>query len=117
MYKSKRAKATDIPKAVKDKVWQRDHERCIYCGSRCAMPNAHALLSREQGGLGVEKNIVTLCMHCHRMYDQGSNEQKKVYALKLGRPVIDDFIKAYLESIYGEISIDEIKYRPLWQTR
>lgn len=110
MYKSKRAKATDIPKSVKDKVWERDMERCIYCGSPCAMPNAHALLSREKGGLGVEQNIVTLCMKCHHAYDHGSKEQKEVYAKQRGMPIIDDFIKAYLETIYGEIKKEDITY-------
>jgi 5-methylcytosine-specific restriction endonuclease McrA len=33
------------------------------------MPNAH-YISRAQGGLGVEENIVTLCADCHRAYDQ-----------------------------------------------
>ena len=110
MYKSKRSRATDIPKKVKDKVWERDHERCIYCGSRYAMPNAHALLSRAQGGLGIEQNIVTLCLTCHSVYDKGSNEVKKYYAGKIGKPIIDDYIKSYLSSIYGEDFERGIRY-------
>lgn len=117
MYKSKRAKATDIPKKVKDKVWERDHERCIYCGSRSAMPSAHALLSRAQGGLGIEKNVVTLCFMCHRIYDQGSNDEKKKYARIVGKPEIGKYIRSYLEAIYGPIREDEIKYRPSWKSR
>lgn len=109
MYKSKRARATDIPKSVKDKVWERDKERCIYCGSPCAMPNAH-YISREKGGLGVEQNIVTLCIKCHHAYDHGSKVQKETYAKQRGMPIIDDFIKAYLETIYGKINIRDITY-------
>ena len=114
MYKSKRAKATDIPKAVKDKVWQRDHERCIYCGSHCAMPNAH-YISREKSGKGIEENIVTLCFKCHRVFDQASNEQKIRYAKHLGMPVIDDFIRSYLERIYGKIDEGKIRYKRRFQ--
>lgn len=110
MYKSKRAKATDIPKKVKDKVWERDHERCIYCGSHNAMPNAHALLSRAQGGLGIEQNVVTLCSMCHRIYDQGSVAQKEAYARQLRKPIIDDFIEHYLCIIYGEDFERGIRY-------
>lgn len=109
MYKSKRAKATDIPKKVKDKVWQRDHERCIYCGYSYAMPNAH-YLSRQKGGKGIEQNIVTLCLTCHSVYDQGSNDVKKYYAGKIGKPIIDDYIKSYLSSIYGEDFERGIRY-------
>ena len=30
MYKSKKAKATDIPYKVKEVVWERDNFSCIY---------------------------------------------------------------------------------------
>ena len=47
--KSKRAKAVDITKDVKEIVWQRDGERCIFCGTHEAMPNAH-IVPRSKGG-------------------------------------------------------------------
>ena len=79
---NKRTKALDIPKKVKDAVWERDHHRCILCGSTQAMPNAH-VVSRAHGGLGVVKNIVTLCQKCHRMLDQSTKRKylmQEVYA-------------------------------------
>ena len=69
--KSKQAKACDIPKKVKDRVWVRDKMSCVVCGSSCAFPNAH-YISRAHGGLGIEENIVTLCPDCHRAYDQST---------------------------------------------
>lgn len=69
MPKSKRSKATDISQKVKKIVWERDGERCILCGSHEAMPNAH-YISRSEGGLGIEQNVVTLCLNCHRKVDQ-----------------------------------------------
>lgn len=45
----KRTKALDIPKTVKDEVWERDGHQCIICGSPYAMPNAH-YISRAHGG-------------------------------------------------------------------
>ena len=79
---NKRTKALDIPKRVKDAVWQRDNHRCILCGSTQAMPNAH-IISRAQGGRGIETNIVTLCQNCHRMLDQSIHRKylmQEVYA-------------------------------------
>lgn len=79
---NKRTKALDIPKRVKDAVWQRDQHRCILCQSTQAMPNAH-VVSRAQGGLGVEQNIVTLCQKCHRALDQSIHRKylmQEVYA-------------------------------------
>lgn len=88
MSKSKRTKALDISKSVKDIVWERDNHRCIVCGSTQAMPNAH-YISRAKGGLGIEQNIVTLCMWCHRKYDQS-----------LDRERIGKIIKEYLDMLY-----------------
>lgn len=98
MYKSKRSQATDIPKSVKDTVWERDGRMCIFCGSPFAFPEAH-ICSRAQGGLGVEKNIITVCRRCHNLLDQ-SPEREKMLGIA----------KRYLERIYGNIDESEVKY-------
>lgn len=95
----KRTKALDISKKVKDAVWDRDGGQCIICGSRYAAPNAH-YISRAQGGLGIEQNIVTLCAECHRQYDQGTN--RKAYAR---------IIWGYLQSHYPHVREDDLIYR------
>ena len=97
--KSKRSKACDIPKKVKDIVWARDNGRCIFCGSPFAMPNAH-VIPRSKGGLGVEKNIVTACMECHHRMDQ-SKERKNYLRIA----------KDYLEEIYEDWNEEELIYR------
>ncbi len=73
--KSTRSKACDIPQRVKSEVWERDKHRCIVCGSPYAMPNAH-FRSRANSGMGVAKNIVTLCFKCHYNYDQTPKRQQ-----------------------------------------
>ena len=90
MYKSERSKACDISPAVKRAVWWRDRGRCILCSNKAAMPNAH-FISRAEGGLGIEQNIVTLCGDCHREYDQSTH-----------RKAIREEIRQYLISKYGE---------------
>ncbi len=64
----KRTKALAIPREVKDRVYARDRGLCVIC-HRAGIPNAH-IISRAQGGLGIEQNLVTLCPECHRLYDQ-----------------------------------------------
>ena len=61
---SKRSKACDISMEVKKKVWERDEHKCVICHNPYAKPNAH-YIARSQGGLGIEENIVTLCLRCH----------------------------------------------------
>jgi 5-methylcytosine-specific restriction endonuclease McrA len=83
--KSKRSKMCDIPKSVKDKVWERDNHRCIICGC-LGNPEAH-IISRSRGGLGIEENIITLCRNCHQKLDQSPKN------------VRDEYIKRVLEYI------------------
>ena len=88
--KKKRTKACDITTRVKNKVWERDNFCCIKCGNPEAMPNAH-YISRAQGGLGIEQNIVTLCIKCHDIFDHSSQRQE-----------FREFIRNYLIFQYGE---------------
>lgn len=99
MPKSKRAKACDISQKVKDIVWNRDGERCIICGNHQAMPNSH-FIRRSQGGLGIEENIVTMCLMCHRMYDQG-----------IDRRAIEAYTERYLKSKYPDWNREKLVYK------
>ena len=105
--KSRRAKATDISQKVKKIVWERDGGRCVVCGnSYNVMPNAH-YVSRANGGLGVEENIVTLCTEltqnqCHRKYDFGS---------KAEREIIGQQIENYLKSKYSDWNKLKLTYK------
>lgn len=98
-YKSKRAKACDITQDVKRKVWKRDQERCIFCDNPYAMPNAH-FISRAQGGLGIEENVLTLCNGCHRRYDQTTDRKQ-----------MREFFKDYLQSKYEGWSESKLTYK------
>lgn len=96
--KSKRSKATDIPQKVKKAVWNRDGQRCIFCGSPYAMPNAH-YIPRSKGGLGIEQNIVTACAECHFKMD--STKDRKWYLLQT---------KKYLERCYPNWNEKDLVY-------
>ncbi|WP_370863080.1 HNH endonuclease [uncultured Dubosiella sp.] len=98
MYKSKRSQATDIPKEVKDAVWERDGGRCIFCGNAYARPEAH-VVPRSAGGLGVEKNIITVCRRCHTLLDQTPRRDRMLAQAK-----------HYLFSLYGEFDDEEVMY-------
>lgn len=95
----KRTKALDICKKVKDIVWERDFHCCILCGSPNAMPNAH-YIARSHSGLGVEQNIVTLCMSCHHDYDNTTF-----------RPIIKKEISEYLQSKYSDWDEGNLIYK------
>ena len=97
--KSKRAKACDISKKVKDIVWERDNHRCIVCGSNQAMPNSH-FIRRSQGGLGIPENVVCMCRRCHMMYDQGSD-----------RKAIEAYTEKYLKNLYPDWSREKLIYK------
>lgn len=90
----KQTKATSIPAAVKRAVWERDGGRCVLCGKQ-GNPWCH-YISRAQGGLGIEQNIVTLCDKCHNDFDQSAKRRR-----------MKEYIKWYLKMIYPDW--DEMK--------
>lgn len=98
---SKRSRACEIPKKVKEKVWKRDNEHCIICGKwvpvSCA--NAH-YIKRSQGGLGIEKNIVTMCPDCHYEEDHGQDTQ-----------LYENKIKTYLKGKYKDWKEEKLYFR------
>lgn len=96
---SKRSKATDIPRKVKERVWERDGGQCIICHSPYAMPNAH-YIRRSQGGLGIEQNVVTLCLDCHNRFDNGDKREE-----------FGNIIRDYLKSQYPGWDEKELVYR------
>ena len=100
--KHEQTKKTDISVAVKQSVWLRDGQKCIFCGRlvpvSCA--NAH-FIPRSAGGLGIEKNIVTACPSCHHEQDNGLNTQE-----------YDTKAEDYLRKIYkGCWTKDELIYK------
>ena len=94
---NKRTKALAITQAVKRKVLERD-EYCVWCGREGA-PNAH-YISRAQGGLGIEQNVLTLCTECNRRYDQSTD-----------RRLMREYFREYLQSKYPDWCEDNLIYR------
>ena len=95
----KRTRACQIPAKVKEAVFQRDRGRCVGCGrwARVEWSCAH-YIARSHGGLGIEKNILTLCPDCHAEYDNGI--KRRELQQKYGE---------YLREIYGDL--DGLRYK------
>lgn len=75
--KHKRTKACAISMRTKLNVYKRDGGCCIFCG-RCGLPEAH-VISRAQGGLGCEENIITVCRLCHDKLDNSPERKKMLF--------------------------------------
>lgn len=72
---SKLSKACEISPKVREKVLDRD-EFCILCG-KVGIPNSH-FVAKAQHGLGVEQNIVTMCVNCHdKWHTSGDQAEMK----------------------------------------
>lgn len=65
------------------------------------MPNAH-YISRASGGLGVEENIMTLCIGCHYHFDSGNAQERKELKEKA---------RSYLMSKYQNWDEGKLTYR------
>ena len=104
-----RTKALGITIAVKEAVADRDSfdgfPCCILCGSPAPVNNRLAFscchyISRSQGGLGVEENILTLCPGCHRRYDQTTD-----------RAMLQPFFGRYLKEHYHDWDETKLVYK------
>lgn len=98
MRKHHRTRATEIPRQVRMTVGVRDNGLCVVCG-KMGIPNAH-FIARSQGGLGIEENIVTLCLSCHHEFDNGKNG--KWY---------ENIIRKYLQEKYPEWDEKKLIYK------
>ena len=58
-------KRKSITQSVKDKVWNRDGGRCIYCGSNENLEFDH-IIPHSKGGANTYRNIQLLCEPCNR---------------------------------------------------
>lgn len=98
---SKRTKALAISKKVKLIVWERDGHKCIFCDTPVPwnMANSH-FIKRSHGGLGIEQNIITNCVTCHKEFENGKTRKDKL-------------IKAetYLKSKYDNWNKKDLVYK------
>ena len=103
---SKRAKALQPTPEVKDKVWERDRGRCVWCtlhpeqrSGYGGSPDAH-FIPRTKSGLGIEENILTLCVVHHYQYDRTADRDQ----------MRQEFAE-YLKSKYPEWDESKLIYR------
>lgn len=104
-----RTKALGITIRVKEEVADRDsfdgHPCCILCGTPAPPYNRLAFscchyISRSQGGLGIEENILTLCPDCHHRYDQTTD-----------RAMLKPFFCRYLKEHYPDWDEENLYYK------
>lgn len=98
---TKRTRALSITKKTKMIVWERDNHRCIFCQKLVPwyMANSH-LVKRSQGGLGIEKNIITNCEQCHHQLDD-TPKRKELF----------DYAVRYLNMKYKDFNLDDLTYK------
>lgn len=94
---SKRSKACDISPKVRRAVYERDDGLCVICHKQ-GFPNAH-FIPRSDRGLGIEENIVSLCLTCHSDYDGTKREE-------YGQRIED-----YLTSQYSDWDKSKLQFR------
>ena len=84
-----RTKKTNIPRSVKERVYERDKGKCLICGRTVYVDNACChYISRARLGMGIEENVISLCHDCHRRFDGAD------------RKLFEDLIREYLISKY-----------------
>jgi 5-methylcytosine-specific restriction endonuclease McrA len=97
-----RTKATDIPKTTRRDVLVRDNGRCIIptCNTMFNLQCHHHIPRKPHLGLGVQENLVMLCLHCHdKVHSHDPNSKFKNY------------IQSYLDNLYPEFDNEMRKFK------
>lgn len=107
---SKRSKACEFPKKVRERIMERDGG-CIFCKMRYCLdpdpvpsPKRYQIMhyvSRAHGGLGIEQNGAVGCQWHHEMMDNG-NKGRREEMLSL--------MKDYLKLNYAYWEEENLKY-------
>ena len=97
---------TEFSQSVREYIYKRDEERCVYCGTIHFLGVAHIFVSRAKGGKGVKENGVLLCQRHHHDLDNGRDAEKAQR--------IEDYCKRYLEQKEGIIDIDALTIKNKW---
>ena len=98
-----KTKACQISRKTKERVYARDNGYCVLCGRYCQVDNACAhFISRARGGLGIEKNILTLCPACHYEYDNANRVTSRKFK--------EEFFRKYLMEKYDDFNEEELVY-------
>lgn len=96
--KSKRSKACAVSPEVRKRVLERDGHKCVRCGRSFCLQIAH-YIPRSLGGLGIEQNLVTLCLECHtKEHNELHNE-------------IDEMMRLWLENLYPNFTDNERRFK------
>lgn len=107
----KRTRAVSISPRVKRQVEERDHGLCIFCGKQ-GKGEAH-FISRAQGGLGIEENLLTVCRPCHDQMDNSTKRKEMLRVaeehLKACYPYWDKSFLIYEKGIKTKDRVQSIK--------
>lgn len=93
---------TEISSEVRKKVYERDSYEGATCCVLCGRPNnihVHHVISRGRGGMGIEENLVCLCVNCHTYYHKTHDAAS------------EDFMRRYLANKYPGWSEDKVIWR------
>lgn len=105
--KSHRAKMLDITPKVRKAVYERDNGLCVTCGAWCELGHSNShFISRGRGGLGIEQNIVTQCIECHKIMDFGTEPNLSI---------VMNQVRDYLSSCYDDWNEGDLRYK--WGSR
>lgn len=91
------------PKHLKQKVRERDENRCVRCGSEDEL-HVHHVIPWSKGGEHKPENLATLCGECHRLAHGGKffDDENEFWGMDYGEVVydgLDDFWHKWVDEI------------------
>ncbi len=76
----------DIPASTRKLVYERDRERCRWCGATNQGLHLHHINYRSAGGDHSPENLITLCPRHHRLVHTDKGKYPKLLFVLLESP-------------------------------
>ena len=109
--KSKQAKAREFSKSVREEIYYRDKEECIFCQMGYNMDKATWFgreiksvmhyIPRSKNGLGIPQNGAIGCQYHHEMMDNGNSGRREEML---------NLFKGYLKEKYADWKEENLVY-------
>ena len=92
-------------RVIRSAIIRRDDRKCRRCGAVQAL-TVHHIKPRDQGGLDVPRNLLTLCGSCHDWAEIETAENGLAWVKLIQRPEQDESIRIWYVDRDGIITAE-----------
>lgn len=100
-----------VPESLRNKIFKRDENKCVDCGSTANLQIDH-IIPLSKGGKTIKSNLQTLCELCNKTKGASKKSQPDVITkLKLHSPIQAIDLLNKMDKVYSDVPLVNIDNR------